>query len=50
MTRKATRARGKAARPARRKKRAPRKRTKGQWHEDAVIHQDLFFAEAASES
>lgn len=49
MTRKATRTKTKAAAPARPKKQIQKKRAKARPEEEAVIHQDLFFAEAPTE-
>jgi hypothetical protein len=48
MTKRATKAAGKA-RPARTKKPVQKKKAKARWREDAVIHQDVFFAEAPME-
>ena len=50
MTKKATRTKTKAAAPAQLKKRIQKKRKpKARPEEDAVIHQDLFFAEAPTQ-
>ncbi|HTZ99755.1 MAG TPA: hypothetical protein VMB02_05450 [Candidatus Aquilonibacter sp.] len=46
MTKKTPRAKGKAKAPAAPKKRVRGKKPRARLHEDAVIHQDLFFAEA----
>lgn len=49
MTKKAARARAKVTAPARPKKQIPRKKAKARWHEEAVIHQDVFFTEAPTQ-
>jgi hypothetical protein len=50
MTRKAaTTAKAKIAPPGRPKKQIQKKRPKAQWHEEAVIHQDVFCAEAPTQ-
>jgi hypothetical protein len=49
MTKKATTTKTKAAAPARPKKQIRKKRTKAHPEEEAVIHQDLFFAEVPTE-
>ncbi len=49
MTKKAAREKRKAVGPLRMKKQAPKKKSKARWHEEAVIHQDVFFAEAPTE-
>jgi len=46
MRRKVLRAKAKVTGPPAPKKRVHRKKAKARLHEDAVIHQDLFFAEA----
>jgi hypothetical protein len=46
MAKKATRTKTKAAAPARPKKHVQKKKRKARWHEEAVIHQDVPFAEA----
>jgi hypothetical protein len=49
MTRKAARTKNRAVPRARPKRQTARKRAKARWHEEAVIHQDLFFAEAPTQ-
>ncbi len=49
MMRKAITAKAKVAAPARPKKQIQRKKRKARWQEEAVIHQDVFFAEAPTE-
>ncbi|HEX4003569.1 MAG TPA: hypothetical protein VHX36_13035 [Candidatus Acidoferrales bacterium] len=49
MTKKATREKTKTMAPVRTKKQTEKKKAKARWHEEAVIHQDLFFAEASME-
>ncbi|MGC2333674.1 MAG: hypothetical protein WA581_19640 [Candidatus Acidiferrales bacterium] len=46
MAKKATGTKTKAAAPARPKRQVQKKKPKARWHEDAVIHQDVPFAEA----
>jgi hypothetical protein len=48
MTKRATKAAGKA-RLVRTKKPVQKKKAKARWRKDAVIHQDVFFAEAPME-
>jgi hypothetical protein len=50
MTKKTISAKTKVATPTQPKKRAPKKKSKARWHEEAVIHQDVFFAEAPAGS
>jgi len=49
MTKKATKTKTKVATPARPKKETRKKRPKARQEEEAVIHQDLFFAEAPTQ-
>jgi hypothetical protein len=49
MTKKPTTAKAKVAAPSRPKKLVQRKKRKARWQEEAVIHQDVFFAEAPTE-
>jgi hypothetical protein len=49
MTKKANRTKTKISAPARAKKPVHRKKPKARWHEEAVIHQDVFFAEAPTQ-
>jgi len=49
MKKKTIRTKTKVAAPARLKKRVPNKSPKARWHQEAVIHQDVFFAEASAE-
>jgi len=49
MTKKAIRTKTKVAAPVRPKKQVQKKRPKARWHEEAVIHQDVFFAEAPTQ-
>jgi hypothetical protein len=46
MAKTATREKNKKPLPGRLKKRAQTKKPKRRWHEEAVIHQDVLFAEA----
>jgi len=49
MTRKPTRARKRVVPQGRPKKQIQKKRARARWQEEAVIHQDLFFAEAPTQ-
>jgi hypothetical protein len=46
MAKKAIGTKAKVTAPARPRKPVQKKKAKGRWHEEAVIHQDVFFAEA----
>jgi hypothetical protein len=43
-------AKTKVVAPARPKKHTPKAKARARWHEEAVIHQDVFFAEAPTQS
>jgi len=49
MSKKAARAKAKVTAPARPQKHIQRKKPKARWHEEAVIHQDVFFTEAPTQ-